>query len=211
LIVATSDHKEDDAIELLCRKLGVDCFRGSLNDVLARNYQCAVTHSPRHVVRLTGDCPLTEPAIIDDVVRFHLEGDYDYTGNTFPSTWPDGMDVEVVRFECLAEAYGEAELPSEREHVLPFIHQRPERYRLGNLTQEEDQSALRLVVDEPEDFELITEIYQRLYPQNQGFTLADILALLDENPALKEINRQFGRNEGSVASEEKDRAYLAKE
>jgi spore coat polysaccharide biosynthesis protein SpsF len=211
LVVATSDRGEDDAIELLCQKLGVDCFRGSLNDVLTRFYQCALKYSPKHVVRLTGDCPLADPAIIDEVVRLHLEGNYDYTSNTNPPTWPDGMDVEVMKYECLAEAYAEAELPSEREHVTLFIYRQPERYRLGSLTQEEDLSALRLTVDEPEDLELVTKIYERLYPQNHDFTLADILALLDKTPALKEVNQRFGRNEGSMASEENDRAYLAKE
>ncbi len=208
LVVATSDQPEDDAVVSLCRNIGVTCFRGSLNDVLDRYYQCARQYNPDQVVRLTGDCPLADPGIIDRVVRFHLEGGYDYTSNVLQPTWPDGVDVEVMRFACLAEAHTEAKLPSEREHATSFIYKHPERFRLGNVTQEEDQSSIRLTVDEPEDFELVSLIYERLYPQNPEFDLDDIMKLLAASPEMLALNQNFTRNEGLQRSEQKDVNYL---
>jgi len=196
LIVATSENKEDDAIGALCREIGVRCFRGSLDDVLDRFYQCALKDNPDHVVRLTGDCPLADPDIIDQVVRFHLDGDYDYTSNVLPPTWPDGMDVEVMRFECLADAHGEAALPAEREHVTPFIYNHPERYRIGNFTRENDLSEHRMTVDEPEDLEKVRRIYGLLYSQNPEFSLEDVMSLMETDPALMNLNSHIGRNEG---------------
>lgn len=204
LIVATSDQTEDDAIEALCRDQGVMCFRGSLDDVLDRYYQCALPHNPDHVVRLTGDCPLADPAIIDQVVRFHQGGDYDYTSNALTPTWPDGMDVEAVRMACLRDAWSEAELPSEREHVTVFINKRPDRFRLGSVIRNDDQSAVRLTVDEPEDLELVRRIYEHLYPGNPAFGMDDIMNLLSQSPDLMTLNECFARNEGLRLSEQKD-------
>jgi len=121
LLVATSDDKSDDPIEQLCRENDIACFRGSLDDVLDRFYQAAKPYQPDHIVRLTGDCPLIDPQLIDEVVVFCLSGDYDYVSNAFEPTYPDGLDVEVFRFPCLQQAWEEAELPSEREHVTLFI------------------------------------------------------------------------------------------
>lgn len=205
LVVATGDDIEDDAIEALCDEIGVDCFRGSLDDVLDRCYRCAQAYGPAHIARLTGDCPLADPDIIDRVVSLHLKGGYDYTSNILPPTWPDGMDVEVMRFACLAEAHAEAELPSEREHVTPFIRNRPERYRHGNLYNDRDLSAHRLTVDEPEDFEKIRRIYETLYLQKPDFSINDVLTLLDDNDELSELNAHIARNEGMSRSESKDR------
>ena len=205
LVVATGNDTEDDAIKALCDEIGIDCFRGSPDDVLDRCYRCAQAYEPAHIARLTGDCPLADPDIIDRVVRLHIEGNYDYTSNILPPTWPDGMDVEVMRFACLAEAHAEAELPSEREHVTPFIRNRPERYRLGNLNNDIDLSAHRLTVDEPEDFEKIRRIYETLYLQNPNFSINDVLAFLDDNNKLSELNAHIERNEGMSRSERKDR------
>ena len=204
LVVATSDDSEDDAVATLCWEAGVTCFRGSLDDVLDRFYQCAQPYNPDHIVRLTGDCPLADPAIIDQVVCFHLNGDYDYTSNTLDPTWPDGMDVEVMRYQCLAEAHEEAELPSQREHVSSFIYQQPVRYRLGSIVQEKDISSFRLTVDEPEDFDLVSRIYERLYPSNPTFGLNDVMGLLADSSEIANLNNRFARNEGLRRSEQKD-------
>jgi len=208
LIIATSIGSEDDAIEALCEDIGIECSRGSLEDVLDRFYHCAQTHMPENVVRLTGDCPLADPGIIDRVVRFHLEGGYDYTSNVLPPTWPDGMDVEVMRFACLIEAHSGAKLPSEREHATSFIYKHPERFRLGSVTQEEDQSLIRLTVDESKDFELVSRIYERLYPHNPEFGLNDIMNLLAALPEILAMNQNFTRNEGLQRSEQEDMEYL---
>ena len=210
IVVATSITTADDAIAELCATLGMECFRGSLEDVLDRFYHAAVKYEAEQVVRLTGDCPLADPGVIDLVVRQHLEQGLDYTANIFPPTWPDGLDVEAVRFACLAEAWREARLPSEREHVTYFLDTRPERYRYGNVAGTEDRSGLRWTVDDPEDFALVREIYELLYPANPAFTTKEIYALLDERPELCAINAAIDRNKGFARSLEMDRKFLSR-
>ena len=196
LVVATSVDASDDPLAALCNERGVDCFRGSLADVLDRFYRAAVPHAPAHVVRLTGDCPLTDPAVIDATIALHLAGRYDYTSNALEPTFPDGLDVEVMRFACLEQAWQEAILLSQREHVTPFLYGHPERFRLGVLKNGVDLSALRWTVDEPADFEFVSRVYGDLYPANAAFDSGDILKLLQERREYQELNRNITRNEG---------------
>lgn len=200
LVVATSDQREDDPIAQLCADLGITCHRGSLDDVLDRFHGAALPHHPTHVVRLTGDCPLADPDVIDACIDFHLAGNFDYTTNALQPTFPDGLDVEVFRANCLDEAWREARLPSQREHVTPFIHGQPERYRIGHYRGEPDLSHLRWTVDEAEDFALVETIYAALYPANPVFSTADILSLLARRPELATLNTAFARNEGYAKS-----------
>ena len=209
LVVATSHHAEDDPIEALCKTLSVACFRGSLEDVLDRFYRAAASHRPDHVVRLTGDCPLCDPEIIDRVVAYHVEGGYDYTCNVLEPTFPDGLDVEVMTRASLEAAWRESELPSQREHVTAFIQTQPARFRLGDVRNDADLSALRWTVDEPADFDLVERIYAALLPAKADFGTRDILALLAAQPALRTLN-QRPRDEGYLASLERDKAYLAR-
>jgi spore coat polysaccharide biosynthesis protein SpsF len=203
LVVATSDDPQDEAIAALCGRTGTACFRGSLLDVLDRCYRAAAPYAPDHVVRLTGDCPLCDPELVDRVVARHLEGGYDYVSNTLVPTFPDGLDVEIMRYSCLETAWREAALPSQREHVTPFIHGQPARFRLGLVRNDTDLSALRWTVDEPEDFALVERIYEALYPAKPDFGTRDILALLDARPELRDWNRR-PRNEGYLASLARD-------
>lgn len=196
LLVATSADSSDDAIETLCRQNKVDFFRGSLDDVLDRFYQAALPFQADQIVRLTGDCPLADPEIIDQTIDFHLSGKYDYTSNCLEPTFPDGLDVEVFRMDCLKEAWKEARLPSQREHVTPFIYQNPSRFRIGHYKNNIDLSHLRWTVDEEEDFKLVAKIYETLYPLNKNFSTADILDFLEKHPELKTINKKYQRNEG---------------
>ena len=210
LMVATSIDPSDDPIEKLCRGNGVSVFRGSLDDVLDRFYRAAMPLAPDHVVRLTGDCPLADPELIDRVISFCLEGGFDYASNVVDPTFPDGLDVEVFRFSCLEQAWKEAGLPSQREHVTLFIHQQPGRFRIGSFRGEVDLSGLRWTVDGPEDFELVTEIYAALYPGNKEFTTRDVLDLLGRRPELATLNAHCGRNEGLRKSREEDLLHLGK-
>jgi spore coat polysaccharide biosynthesis protein SpsF len=200
LIVATSTDPSDDAIESLCRMNSIDCFRGSLQDVLDRFYQAALPFKPEHVVRLTGDCPLADPEVIDRVIDVHLKGSFDYTSNVLEPTYPDGLDVEVVRFSSLAQARHEATLPSHHEHVTLYVHQHPELFRTANVRSEQDLSALRWTVDEPADLEVVKRIYEGIYPKNPEFTTRDILSFLDDHPDLKVLNTVHRRNEGLARS-----------
>lgn len=209
LIVATSNEASDDPLAKLCGELGIACFRGSLDDVLDRFYQAAKTFPTEHVLRLTGDCPLAAPEVIDGCIDFHLAGNYDYSTNALHETFPDGLDVEVFRFSCLEEAWKEARLPSEREHVTPFIHRRPERYRIGHYQQAQNLSGLRWTVDRAEDFQLVEAVYKELYPAKPAFTTADILALLERRPELVTLNANLTRNEGYLKSLVTDRQFIA--
>lgn len=200
LVVATSVDAADDAIAALGADLGVPCHRGPLDDVLTRFILAARPYAPTHIVRLTGDCPLADPALIDQVITHHLATAADYTSNTLPPTYPDGLDVEVVRMAALEVAAAEATRPAEREHVTLFIHQRPERFRLAAVRGDTDLSHLRWTVDEPADFELVTAIYRALYPANPAFITADIMAWLAANPAWLTHNTDHRRNEGLAKS-----------
>jgi spore coat polysaccharide biosynthesis protein SpsF len=146
LVVATSLNPEDDAIEALCRRLEVDCFRGDLQNVLDRFYQAARQCNPKHVVRLTGDCPLTDPALIDELVDFYVDRECDYASNCQEPTLPDGLDAEVFSFTVLEQTWKEAELPSHLEHVTPFIRSNPERFKSCCYKYHKDLSHLRWVM-----------------------------------------------------------------
>jgi spore coat polysaccharide biosynthesis protein SpsF len=208
LIVATSNDRSDNDIENLCINIQIPCFRGSLDDVLDRFYQIAIQYKPEHVVRLTGDCPLIDPEIIDKVINFYFEGDFDYATNSMvPCTFPDGLDVEVFSFTVLEKAWHEARLSSHREHVTPFILQHPEMFRIGYYKNKLNLSHLRWTVDEPEDFELVSQIYNELYPKNPTFITEDILGLINRKPSLLEINSHVERNLGIKKSAEADKLF----
>lgn len=209
LIVATSSQIDDDSIAGLCQNLGVDCYRGSLDDVLDRYYQAAKRHKPDIVVRLTGDCPLADPEVIDQGLEYFLTHDFDYVSNSIERTYPIGLDVEIFSFGCLEQAAEEAILPSEREHVTPFIHKQTDRFKIGQFTDNFDRSHHRWTVDEPEDFEFVKAVYENLYSENPAFCTADIFALLNRKPELTEINYHIVHGEGYQKSIEKDAAYSA--
>lgn len=210
LILATSSDPSDDALVELAAAINVRCVRGSLNDVLDRFYQAAAPERPQYVVRLTGDCPLADPQVIDELVEFCLAGGYDYAANCVEPSYPDGLDAEICTFAALETAWREAQLPSEREHVTPFIRNHPERFRCGALKNSVDLSHLRWTVDEPEDFALVSAIYAALYPANPEFDTAAVLQLLERRPELKTQNVKFDRNEGYLKSLKEDRAMFLK-
>lgn len=196
LVLATSVNPEDDAVAAIGDACGVTVYRGSLDDVLDRFYKAAEPHSPSHVVRLTGDCPLADPEIIDAVTRKAVNEGYDYTSNTNPPTFPDGLDVEVATFAALQVAWREATSKSDREHVMPFLHRQPKRFRLGNYENATDLSAMRWTVDEPADFEMVRTVYEGLYPSKPDFGTADVLTFLRDHPEVASLNDGTIRNEG---------------
>lgn len=210
LIVATSANQEDDAIEELCSSVGIDCYRGSLEDVLDRFYQAAKKYNPEHVIRLTGDCPLIDPQVIDQLIKFHISGDYDYTSNALEPTYPDGLDVEAIRFSALEHAWRGSQLQSAREHVTLYLYQNPQLFKIGILKNSVDLSYLRWTVDELQDFELVSQIYESLYPLNPQFATQDILQYLDQHTDLKTKNTVLERNEGLKKSLNKDQPYQNK-
>jgi spore coat polysaccharide biosynthesis protein SpsF len=204
--VITSTHAADDAIERLCKENDLPCFRGSLDDVLDRYYQAAVHFQADNVVRLTADCPLLDPKIIDKVVQtFHQSG-FDYVSNSLECTYPDGLDTEIFRFAVLERAWKEARLTSEREHVTPYIFKHPELFRLGLVKHEEDLSVLRWTVDTPRDLEFMRAMYN--FIQNEECGMDEILRLLKEHPEVTKLNCGQERNEGYQKSLQEDTEVL---
>lgn len=208
-VLATSIDASDDPLANFFNQRNELVFRGSLDNVLSRYYECATLYKATHVVRLTADCPFTDPVIIDKTVEYHLKNDNDHTSTHL---FPVGISVEVCSFKALESAYFNARLRSEREHVTLHIYQHPELFKLGKYSNSEDLSHLRWTVDYPEDFEFATQIYQRLYPQNPNFSMQDVLHLLKINPELIDINKHMKHNEGLLKSlnEDKEMTYLDK-
>jgi spore coat polysaccharide biosynthesis protein SpsF len=206
LIVATTELPEDDVLAELCRRSEVPCFRGSPTDVLDRYYRCARSFNAGNViVRLTGDCPLHDPNVIDDVIRLFLRGAFDYAANTHPPTFPDGLDVEVFSLESLEIAWRRATLVSEREHVTYYIYTHPTEFRLANLAHGRDLSGLRWTLDEPRDLEFVRAVYSELGGASLHFGMNEVLALVEKRPELGALNQDIRRNEGLEASLEIDR------
>jgi len=203
VVVATGEGIEDDAIEALCSSVGASCFRGSLNDVLDRLYRASLAFAADHIVRVTGDCPLIDPYIIDQVIDLHLVSGCAYTSNVNPPTFPDGMDVEVLTFRALEQSWKEAKLPSEREHVTQYVRNRPSVFSAINYRNSEDLSAIRLTVDTEADFQLVDKIFNALAAV-PNFHLSDIIASIKANPEWLNANRHLTRNEGLSKSMAED-------
>ncbi|MEH2349514.1 MAG: glycosyltransferase family protein [Nostoc sp.] len=188
IVIATTINDTDKPIIELCDRLSVPYFPGSEEDVLARYYGAAKEHQADIIVRVTSDCPLIDPQVIDKAIQFFIDYKYDYVSNSLERTYPRGMDTEVFSFIALYEAFAEARVQPEREHITPFIYMHPERYQLAQVVYSENQSSHRWTVDTADDFELIKRIIEALYPQIPKFTLEDCLDLLREYPDWSLIN-----------------------
>ena len=186
IILATSTDPADDALTECVQALGIGVHRGSLDDVLGRYVGALEAFGPAdHVVRLTGDCPLADPDVIDATLALHLERGADYAANT-PAhrTYPKGLDVEVVRADCLRRAGREAGDPYEREHVTPYFYRHPERFAQTFLSQDAQEGEVRWTVDRPDDLEFVRAVYGALYATKPDFTSEDVRAFLRGRPDL---------------------------
>ncbi len=191
VVVATSRDEADTPLADCLRAAGIECVRGALDDVLDRVYRAAVAAGARHVVRLTADCPLLDYRVIDAVLALHREHGNDYTSNTLVRTFPDGLDVEVLTFAALEAAWREARAAAEREHVTPFVHGRPQRFKLGNYANAVDWSPLRLTVDHAEDLAVVRAVFDALHPHEPLFGLEEIVELLRRRPDLPALNERY--------------------
>jgi spore coat polysaccharide biosynthesis protein SpsF len=190
LVIATTTNDTDQPIVELCKRLGVAYYRGSEEDVLSRYYEAATQFGADVVVRVTSDCPLIDPGVMDEVIGLYINNrdKYDYVSNTLERTYPRGLDTEVFSYEVLQEAFLNAKEHPEREHVTPYICWHPERFRLNNVFHHENQSQHRWTVDQIEDFLLIENIIKALYPNNPQFNMTDVLNILKGNPEWVELN-----------------------
>lgn len=188
VLIATTDVPADDAIVAECRRLQVPISRGDQDDVLDRYYRAAQLAKAEVVVRVTSDCPLIDPEIIDKTIAAFLEAKPDYASNIQVRTYPRGLDTEVMSFAALSRAWQGARAKYEREHVTPYIFEHPKEFNLQSVTGEADHSAQRWTVDTPEDLQLVQAIYARLRDKPE-FLWRDVLAVLDREPELMELNR----------------------
>jgi spore coat polysaccharide biosynthesis protein SpsF len=197
LVLATSTDHSDDPLAAVAETSGLAVARGSLEDVLDRFLFAASPHAPEWVVRLTGDCPLADPALIDRLIDETLATGADYGSTALEPTFPDGLDAEIVRFDVLTTVAAEPRSAAEREHVTLAIHRRPERFRLHSVKGSPDLSALRWTVDEPRDYTFVKEVYEALYPVNPKFGTDEILDLMNKRPELQRLNGDIQRTKAS--------------
>lgn len=193
VVVATTTASEDDAIVRVCQRLPVAVFRGHPTDLLDRHLAAAREHAADLVVKIPSDCPLIDPEVVDLVIGRALAQPerWDYVSNLHPASWPDGNDVEVMTRDALETAWRVADRDFEREHTTPFIWERPHQFRLGNITWpggRDYSMSHRFTIDYAEDLAFIRAVYGRLHPHDPTFGLEAILALLDEEPTLRQLN-----------------------
>lgn len=205
--LATTDHPEDAKLADIANSFGIQTFFGNENDVLDRYYQAAKKFKVKNIVRITADCPLIDPKVIDHVANTFLEEKYEYVSNVHPPTFPDGLDTEIFTFEALEKAWMNARLKSEREHVTPYIWKNPDLFRIRNvLNSNGNTSHLRWTVDAMEDLVFVRKVYRYLYPSNHLFGYADIISLINAHPELSMINEGRMRDEGYQKSLRMDHA-----
>lgn len=191
IVIATTTLPTDDPIASLCKDRGWSCFRGDENDLLDRYYQAAQAYNADVIVRITSDCPMIDPEVVDMVIRTFLNLPHaDYVSNTLPPrTFPRGLDTEVMAYEALARAWREDWDPNLREHVTPYIYRNPDKFRIRGVFNDKDLSFHRWTLDTPEDLAFIRTVYGHF--GNDRFAWTDVLRYLDRQPAVVDINRNI--------------------
>ncbi len=202
IILATTISEDDEKIVKFSKDMGIDYFRGSVKDVLDRYYKCAKKFSVQTIVRVTSDCPLIDPTIVDRIVEIFNSNSYDYVCMHKPRTFPQGTEPEVFSFSALEKAWQNAEKTSEREHVTPYFYHNPDKFQIFNLTNTENLSHLRWTVDRRNDLEFIKKIISKI--KKRPILMIDILKLLKKEPDLIEINKDHIPDEGYLKSLKED-------
>lgn len=192
IIIATTTLPEDDQVEKFCCENNISFYRGSSNDVLSRYYEAAKLYEADFIIRVTSDCPVIDPFIIDSMLlNFINEVHIDYLSNSIQRTFPRGLDAEIFTFSALEKTFNEAKLDYEHEHVTPYIYHNPDRFIIKNFANEVDLSFNRWTVDTIEDLKLIEEIYNSLYQKDKIFSFNEILQLIKTRPELAKINQDI--------------------
>ena len=209
ICLATSNDPSDDTLSRLVSNAGFFVFRGDLHDVLDRFYMCAKQQDANIVVRLTGDCPLTDPELVDEIVDAFVAQDLDYLANSVDDSSlsvPDGFDIEVFSTHALKLAFTSAKLQSQREHVTPWLRTKDANIKWSNFCHEPSRPYYRVTVDDQTDLSLVRNIVNALSPTNPCFGVDDVVQYLKENPAMANSNISTQRNEGYLKSLSDDRA-----
>lgn len=190
LLIATTVNQEDDVIADFCKDKGLAVYRGDEADVLARYYYAALQRRAETVIRVTADCPLYDAGILDEMLEAYTATPCDYLSNVLLRTYPRGLDTEIFSFQALERCFLEAKEQPYREHVTPYMYEEGRGFRIENYVGERDYTHLRWTLDTPEDYILISQIYDYLYPRNKAFQYADVLSAYEQNPHWIDINRE---------------------
>lgn len=193
--VATSTAPGDDAIVAIAAKAGVEVVRGPLDDVLERYRLAADALDADAIVRVTGDCPLLDAAVVDRVAQLFAESGVEYASNVHPPTFPDGLDVEVLSRSALEQAALDAHEPRDREHVTLYVARHPERFTHASVVSDVDRSAMRWTVDYPDDLEFVRAVFRRFQGHEDAFGADDILRALEDDEELRRLMPAHARNQ----------------
>ena len=204
MVIATTFLEEDDVIEQFCVDRGINVFRGEPKNVLDRYYNCAKKFSIQNIVRITSDCPLIDPKIVLELIKKMKVGKFDYVSNALNRTFPIGLDAEIFTFHALEQSWKIAELPSEKEHVTPFIKKNSMNFKQYNLENDEDKSNIRITLDTPEDLMLIRSIVSKI--SNRPILYKDLMELFESEPEILSINKNI-KHDGYEKSLREDRNF----
>jgi len=188
IIVAIPDQIEDNVTYDHLISRNISTYRGSLNNVLDRFYQCANSNSSSIIIRITADCPLIDPDIVDKVIKKFIENKFDYVANTHPRTFPYGTETEVFSFNALKIAWEETDDEFDKEHVTPYFYKNPDKFKIGNFSQKTNQSNYRWTIDYEEDLEFARKIFSKLKP---FFSKDDVLTLVNNEPELMNLTKNI--------------------
>jgi spore coat polysaccharide biosynthesis protein SpsF (cytidylyltransferase family) len=200
VVVATSTLADDDQVAALAEEASLAVVRGPLDDVLERFRIAADRHRADAVVRITGDCPLVDPELVDTVAQLFRSSSADYVSNVSPPTYPDGLDVEVIARGALERAAAEATRSTDREHVTLFIARQPDRFPHLNFTNDVDLSELRWTVDYPEDLDFVRAVFAAFPGREEAFGYREVVVALETQPGLRALMPTLPRNEGLAES-----------
>jgi len=207
IALVTTKLDEDKKLLDIANELGVIGITGDENNVLKRFYDCASQINADPIIRITGDCPLIDPFLIDEMIKFFLEHDYDYISNRMIPTFPDGLDIEIFSYTALRSAILNSKMSSELEHVTPYISKNPQKFKLFNFQNNVDLSQMRWCVDEKEDLVFVKKIFEKLSPKFI-FSMDEILKILKNEPTLLQINNKIIRDEGYLKSLKNDKKII---
>ena len=202
IVIATTNLKEDDIIEKFCNDRKIECFRGSINDVLDRHYQCAKKYSFDPIVRVTSDNPIVDPEIIDLAIETYENGQFDMVTTCNKRSYPYGISVEVFSFDALNQSWNKSNLSSEREHVILYIQDKKNNFKIFNLVNSEDLTHINCTVDNEEDYQLIQKVVSEI--KERPILIKHIVELFKRKPELVHINENSDPYEGHKASFKKD-------
>ena len=195
LIIATSIDKSDDSLFEFMNNQGFSVYRGSLVDVFSRYLEISNIYKPASIVRLTGDCPLVMPELIDEMLERFDKSNVDYLSNTLEATFPDGLDIEIFKTETLEKLSSFSLTETEKEHVTYGIYQRPESFTLANFNHSTNLGTERWTVDYAEDLDFIRQIFSHFVGMEESFNFQDVLELLERNPEIRSSIPGNRRNE----------------